>query len=71
MNHHTKTIKPKIFDACYWEMPIIFNQNANLSIVLFCKVKLPLPEYFVIVNSVFHIKCFKDVNVCVEQSGLH
>ena len=42
-----------------------------LSTVIFFTVKLPWLEYFMIVESVFHIKCFKDVKFWVEQSVLH
>ena len=42
-------------------MPIVFSKNKSLSIVPFFTLKLPLPEYFMAVESVFDIKCFKDV----------
>ena len=52
-------------------MPMVFSKNKSLSIVPFFALKLPLPEYFMAVKSVFDIKCFKDVKFWVEQSVLH
>ena len=37
----------------------------------FFTLKLPWPEYFMAVKSVFDIKSFKDVKFWVEQSVLH
>ena len=42
-------------------MPMVFSENKSLSIVLFFTLKLPWPEYFMAVKSVFDIRCFKDV----------
>ena len=46
-------------------------KNKSLSIVPFFTVKLPWPEYFMAVKSIFDIKHFKDVKFWVEQSVLH
>ena len=42
-------------------MPMVFSKNKSLSIVFFFTLKLPWPEYFMAVKSVFDIKCLKDV----------
>ena len=51
-------------------MPIVLSKNKSLSIVPFFAVKLPWPEYFMAVESIFDIKCFEDVKFWVEQSVL-
>ena len=50
---------------------MVFSKNKSLPIVPFFTVKLPWPEYFMAVKSIFDIKCFKDVKFVVEQSVLH
>ena len=50
---------------------MVFGKNKSLSIIPFFTFKLPLPEYFMAVKSVFDIKSFKDVKFWVEQSVLH
>ena len=50
---------------------MVFSKNKSMSVVPFFTLKLPLPEYFMTVKSVFDIKCFKDVKFWVEQSVLH
>ena len=42
-------------------MPMVFSNNKSLPIVPFFTVKLPWPEYFMAMKSIFDIKCFKDV----------
>ena len=61
----------RIIDTCYGWMPMVFSKNKSLPIVPFFSLKLPWPEYFMAVKSVFDIECFKDVKFWVEQSVLH
>ena len=48
-------------------MPMVFSKIKGLSIVPFFTLKLPWPEYFMVVKSIFDIKCFKDVKFGVKQ----
>ena len=50
---------------------MVFSKNDILPIVPFFTVKLPWPEYFMAVKSIFDIKCSNDVKFWVEQSDLH
>ena len=47
-------------------MPMIFNKIESLSTIIFFMVKLPWYENLMIVETVLHIKLFKDVKFWVE-----